>query len=303
MTGLSNTSKDKAGILTFAFGTEYQLQAYCQALTARKNLNMELTAVVEDGKAVDKRLERVANIVALKGTWDKFEYEQLALDLTPYDLTYKTDADLVFPRGSTLYHATHLPVTSGVACDVRGTVSDSTVYREVEADLGAPTIYSACFSFNKHMGKAQEFFETTKDLYRNWYRLSLWEKTEKPLPPTTDTVYSIAWMKVMGLARINGNEFVHAKPKINGWDDPQWTKTNVFMMDDGCRMYVDGIRLCKPFHYFDKTLITPEFIKRLEDVCAVRKEEPVPDRRQPEAKPGLRLSRLQASHSAGRRRA
>ena len=86
-----------SGVLTFAFGSEYQTQALCQALTLRKSLGMELTAVVGEHDTVDKRLEKVANIKALKGTFSRFEYEQHALDLTPYDITFKTDADLLFP--------------------------------------------------------------------------------------------------------------------------------------------------------------------------------------------------------------
>ena len=267
-------SEDTVGILTFAFGREYQLQAYCQTLTAKKNLgDMPVSVVVAAGEPVDPKLKSVANIIPLKGKWATFEYEQLALDLTPYDLTYKTDADVLYPRGATLYHGSNLAIASGVATDIRGLVSLSTAYRPLETSLGTPVIYSACFTFNKHSGKAQEFFAAVKDLYRDWYRLKLWDKTEKPLPPTTDTVYSLAWMKVFGLSRVDGNEFIHAKPEINGWTDGEWTKNNVFMLDDNGRMFLNGVRLCKPFHYYDKTLITSEFVERLENVCAVREEK------------------------------
>jgi hypothetical protein len=304
LTLLSTARSDKVGILTFAFGSEYQTQAYCQALTADKNLNMEVSVVVEDGKPVDKKLETVARIIPLKGKWDKFEYEQLALDLTPYDLTYKTDADLLFPRGSVLYHAKHLPVTSGVPTDIRGIAHRGNAYREVETSLGLPSIYSACFSFNKHSESTQNFFDEVKRLYRDWFRLKIWDLTETPLPPTTDTVYSLAWAKVFGLSRIDGNEFIHAKPLINGWTDNEWTKNIVFMIDDQCRMYVDGLRLSTPFHYYDKTLIkNPNFVEDLENVCPVREKEACSDEGRSESKSGLRISRLQTARSSSGRSA
>ena len=267
-------TSNEAGILTFAFGAEYQRQAYCQALTAKKFLGLPMSVVIPQDHATNlvmlKKLGEVANIIFIKGRWATFEYEQLALDLTPYELTYKTDADVLFPRGAGLYHQGSLPASSGVATDVRGFVNQTSPYRTVEASLGAPAIYSACFAFNKRSPKAQEFFATVKDLYRDWFRLKLWERTEVPLQPTTDTVYSIAWLKVFGLTRIDGNEFIHAKPEICGWTDAEWTKNNVLMVDDGGRMFLQGTRLTKPFHYYDKSLITDEFIGRLEDVCLVR---------------------------------
>jgi len=263
-------TEKKIGILTFAFGPSYQLQAYCQALTARFVLGLETTVVVGSGDEVDSRLSKVANVVSLSGAFSRFEYEKHALDVTPYDITFKTDADLLFPAGSYLYHADGLPATSGVACDVRGAVADTTFYRRVESNLGLPTIYSACFSFDKNHPKCTEYFDQIKRLFKEWYRLKVWATAGETLLPTTDSVYSLAWSKVFGTSRIEGNHFIHAKSKINDWTNDDWTTNSVLMLDRGCRMYMDGVRLTHPFHYYDKNLINQEFITRLENVCGVR---------------------------------
>lgn len=268
------------GILTFAVGLEYQKMAYCQALTAKKNLGLPMTVVIKEGEQVYEKLLDVATVLLTDLKPEAFQYESLALILTDYDITYKTDADVLFPRGSFLYHNPALPCTSGVACNVLGAVNDTVAYRPVESNLGLPTIYSACFSFDKRMPKATEFYKQVKELFEKWYSLKLWDNTERMLPPTTDSIYSLAWAKVFGMSRVDGNQFIHAKPILNDWVNPEWTRECAFMVDDQCRLFIDGVRLTKPFHYYDKSLITEEFIERLEDVCLVPEAEPAaPTRR------------------------
>jgi hypothetical protein len=272
-------NKPTSGILTFAFGLQYQKMAYCQALTARKVLGLTTTVVIHESHATSlkflEKLSAVANVVTIKSASDSFQYEAFAYEKSPYDITFKTDADVLFPLGCHLYHNQSLPCTSGVACDILGAVNDTVAYRAVESGLGLPTIYSACFSFDKHRPQAKEFYQEVYELFGKWYSLKLWNRTEKMLPPTTDSIYSLAWAKVFGLSRVDGNQFVHAKPLINAWSDPEWTRSMGFMVDDECRMFIEGVRITKPFHYYDKNLITDTFIERLEDVCAIREDEPV----------------------------
>lgn len=265
------------GILTFAVGEEYQKMAYCQALTAKRNLGMPMTVVVRDGDPVYQKLFDVSTVFIAPLKKDGFQNEALALALTSYDVTYKTDADMLFPMGSRLYHNQSLPCASGVACDILGAVNDTVAYRPVESNMGLPTIYSACFSFMKQNPQAKAFYQEVGEIFEKWYSLKVWD-TPVFLPPTTDSVYTLAWAKVFGLSRADGNQFVHAKPQVCGWTNPEWTRDCEFMIDDQCRMFIDGVRLTKPFHYFDKTLITDELIERLEDVCLVPKAEPVASR-------------------------
>lgn len=258
------------GILTFAFGIEYQKQAYCQALTAARSLQLPLTAIVDVLEYPP--LATVANVKVLEGRWAKFEYEQLALELTDYDVTFKTDADMLFPQGSMLYHPEHLPFSSGVATDIFDNVTASTAYRETAVAMGLPTVYSAVFSFDRRTEEAQQFFQHLRYVYKHWYGLQIWDylpPLEKKLPPTTDTAYSLAHLYVAGATCLDGNQFIHAKPYINSWKDDEWTSVKTFTVDTQNRMYLDGVRLSSPLHYYDKALITDAFIERLEHVCSL----------------------------------
>lgn len=269
------TAPPSQGILTFAFGLNYQKQAYLQALSAKKNLGLPTTVVVghKSDPTYFKKLEEVANVVEMRRDCNKFEYESHALRLTPYDITFKTDADVVFPAGSSLYHGS-VPAASGVACDILGAVSNSIAYRKIESSLGLPTIYSACFSFDKRTPEAKAFYEEVESIYQKWYRMRVWTTTEEKLPPTTDSIYSFAWAKVFGLVRVDGNEFLHAKPEITAmWTTSEWTQDFKVWVDDNCRIFLDGIRITKPFHYYDKSFASDELIKRFEDVCLVRETE------------------------------
>lgn len=256
------------GILTFAYGADYQKQAYCQALTARQSLGLPLTAVVDQLEYPP--LAEVANVVIDAQRYAKFEYEKNALALTPYRITFKTDADMLFPAGSSVYHAEGLPFSSGVATDVLNNVSHSTAYREVECGLGLPTVYSALFSFDREAPEAQEFFAHIGYMLKHWYTMRIWDHTDKRLPPTTDTLYSMAHLHTVGASRLDGNQFVHCKPFINRWTHEQWTNIKKLTIDNKCRMYLDGLRIGAPFHYFDKALIDDKFIERLNHVCSLQ---------------------------------
>jgi hypothetical protein len=221
-----------------------------------------MTVVVD--QLLYEPLAEACNVLILKNRWRKFEYEVLALDLTPYDITFKTDADMLFPRGCSLYHPPHLPFTSGVATDILGRVTNSTAFREVEIGAGLPTIYSACFSFYKRTKEAKAFFASLEYAFAHWYELRIWDYAERKLVPTTDTAYSIAHLDVVGPTRLDGNLFVHCKPYINAWTNEDWTKERKFNFDRALNMNIDGVKLIHPFHYFDKSLITDQLIARLE---------------------------------------
>lgn len=265
-TPTSGTDLSK-GILTFAFGKRYQVQAYCQALTA-KRMGLPMTVVVSHDEDVESKLKDVAEVVRIDGSWSKFEYEQFAYDLSPYDITFKTDADMLFPLDCSLYHSVGIGISSGVACSVDGRVSDSVQYRKSESQANIPTIYSALFSFERNSEQTREFFKFVKYLFHNWYRLKIWDVVEK-IPPTTDSVYSLAWTRVYGAVRIDGNKFIHAKPGINHWTTENWVEDHRFHVDPDGSMYFEGLKINLPFHYFDKSLITDKFINRIEDVCNI----------------------------------
>jgi hypothetical protein len=262
------------GILTYAFGVEYQEQALLLALSAIHSLGLPVTVVVDTLRILELSENPMINVVSLKGRWSKFEYETTALDITPYDITFKTDADMLFPRGCMLYHAPGLPFTSGVACDIFGTPSNSTAYRETEVSMGLPSVYSACFSFDKHQEESKQFFESLKRSFDHWYTQRVWDllpNAVQKLIPTTDTAYSIAHLEVVGAARIDGNRFIHCKPYINHWTHEQWTQSKTMVVSRDLDMFLDGVKLTQPFHYFDKELMKDESVtKRIRNVRSLQ---------------------------------
>lgn len=251
------------GVLAFAYGEEYQKMAYCMAVTAKKNLGLGSTVVVDELKFKD--LESVCSVVVGPKTAQKFEVEKYAFRYSPYDVTFKVDADVLFPRATELYHAPHLPVSSGVACDVFGAPTTCLDYRLRETLMGLPTIYSALFSFDKSPA-TEKFFDLLEYLWSNWYSLGIWNYCS-PMTPTTDTVYSLACFQCFGPSAIPGNHFIHMKPGINHWEADSWTQERRFTVDSSGRMFVDGVQLTKTFHYYDKSLIDGQFIRRITDVC------------------------------------
>lgn len=252
------------GGLTFAFGWQYQRMAYALALSLKKQ-GLPLTVVVPVTELDNVGgLERVAHVVPLAGEFNKFEYEIYAYKLSPYDLTIKFDADMLVPAETYLWQAIsrldHFELLSGNACDLLGTTNSATIYRRVEAEHDLPTVYSACFGFKK--GKlAQLFFEKVEEYFSKWYAMPLAEK----LPPTTDTIYSLAW-KVLELQHLaTGLPFVHMKPGIAGSSVPyNWTRHIPYVLDDRGRLRVNSHPIRLPFHYFDKEFMSDQMIARLE---------------------------------------
>lgn len=267
------TSPDSVGGITFAFGYQYQRMAYALALTL-KRYGIPLTVVVPDGDTegprVYEKLENEVNVVPLKGYFGKFEYEALAYDLSPYEVTLKFDADVIVPSDAYLLELVPLIETfglvSGAACDLTGTRNTATIYRRIESKFELPTVYSALFGFKK--GElAHSFFEKVKWLFATWYSLP---KFAQVMPPTTDSLYSIAWKAIAKGNPKEGLPFLHMKPGIAGSHVPyDWVNHVPYVLDDNGGLRVNSHRIRIPFHYFDKAFMSDAVLERLESyVCS-----------------------------------
>lgn len=261
-----------AGILTFATGANYQQQAFCLALTAKKVLGLPTTVAVDEIEYAP--LYVAANVVKLPRSYAGFQNEKLAYEVSPYDITYKMDADMLIPAGTEFYHPSHLHMASGVACSLNGEPNSSVAYRKVESALGLPTIYSALFSFDRS-AESEEFWERVKHAFQNWYSLKMFRLLRQAglpdtLPPTTDSVMSVAWYHLMGSNRVDGNRFIHMKPAFHGWNSDNWVSEKHFVFDSAGRVFVDGIRVSTAFHYYDKSLVTENLTRKVRNVCSVQ---------------------------------
>jgi hypothetical protein len=212
-------------------------------------------------------LDRCANVVRCEAR-SALEAEFRVWRLSPYEVTFKTDADMLFSRGNSLYHPRHVSATTGVACSERGVPSHSVQYRVSESALGFPTIYSALFSFD-NSGESQFFYEQCERILRQWHAMRMWKlRPDLKIKPTTDSIYSFAWATVWGQP-VSGNHFVHAKPGICQWDhrEDTWSAHRSLKYDEAGCLYLGPVRQRTPFHYYDKSIITSEFVEQVCHVC------------------------------------
>lgn len=255
------------GGLTFAFGWQYQRMAYALALTL-KRFGIPLTVVVpayDYDKELVAKLESVCHVLPLEGQFNRFEYEAQAYDLSPYDVTFKFDSDMIVPGESYLKDMENLVqnmgIVSGIACTLDGTPSRSNIYRKIETAMDVPIIYSALFGFKKCQA-ASNFFSEVKRLFSQWYALPL---LSADLPATTDTLYSVAWRTLKLPEPTYGLPFLHMKPGIAGSAIPyNWTRQIPYSLDAQGRLHVNSHQIRIPFHYFDKEFLSDSILERLE---------------------------------------
>lgn len=252
------------GVLTFAYGQEYQRMAYAQALTLKAK-GVPITVVVPNLEYTN--LADVANVIKMSRNMSKFEWESYACELSPYDVTIKTDADVLFPISfdiNAYFFITELTgLVSGTSCNLENELVECALYRARELELDWPSFYSAVFGFTKSKGDL--FFQQAKLLFSNWWKL---KRIVGDLPATTDSVFSYAYMYTQNTNRIvNGLRFIHAKQGVCGYAfNDKWSRDVPHHVDAKGNLFVNGRIITLPFHYFDKDFLSPAILKGLEDV-------------------------------------
>lgn len=252
------------GVLTFAYGYEYQRMAYAQALTLA-DLDTPLTVVVPYLEY--PKLAEVAVVIEFKEPMAKFEWEAYAYDLSPYDVTIKTDCDVIFPLGFDIQHyfdqVEKIGLVSGQSCDLESEAVDCSWYRKKELELGWPSFYVAIYGFTKD--RSLSFFEYAKNLFIIWWKL-------KPilgsLPPTTDSVFSLAYRDIVGTNQIeNGLNFIHAKQGVCGdMFLDNWSASVPHHISQEGTLYVNGHKVFLPFHYVDKDFLSKTIMSGIRNV-------------------------------------
>jgi hypothetical protein len=262
------------GILVFAIGAEYARFAYGLYLSAKAQ-DVEVAIAVDEGAKPylrDKGLTPIEVPVPNKLV-HPFWYEQFAYDLTPFDTTLKMDADCVLHAGVNMTHIfdrIRQGMCTGIPYDLQGDLRLETAYRQYEDSVGLPTVYSTMFGFNKN-NEAYLFYQHIKMFVRHWGSHYLPMTVGKQM--TTDTLYSMAWLACHSERSVLGGlPFHHVKSATMNWPNNQredWTQDTPHHLDDDGRLYINGIAVFAPCHYYDKNFMSTAMIARLERLCSL----------------------------------
>lgn len=245
----------KIGGLTFAFGASYQEMAFLQAQSFEQH-GLPFVIVVERGRASDGSLNwgllRNTQVIELTARiYSPFEFERYAYELSPFDVTLKTDADLILPPGwlGLPQWSLGMDLVSGIPVSIQGLPVPSSPYRREWSTHGLPEVHSAFFLFKKS-DRAAAFFRRVGERFDDFYSTSARELA----PPSTDLVYSLAWVDAAGLELGPGIPFLHMKYGTSGLDSyrDDWV-SHVNFMEDSTGMYINGTQLVHPIHYYDKS--------------------------------------------------
>lgn len=246
---------NSVGALTFAIGAKYQRMAAIQARSWER-LGIPMTVVI-DGNLIAELGRTHAQVVFLppnRSVEVPFGFEALAYELSPYDLTFKTDADLVMPpTWKVPSYISASDLFTGQPHTVYGQPVVSSPYRRNWLELGVPEVHSAFFAFRKSP-TAELFFDKVEEAFHNFYASPLARVDTRP---STDLVYSVAWPPVMGYSLGMTLPFVHMKPMTSGLNHSRedWTNEMSFLTS-GYGLYVQGIEIIYPFHYYDKAFVS-----------------------------------------------
>lgn len=230
----------KYGVLCFALGPIYEDCAYLLHQSCER-LGIPLTIVVS---ASSNRLDFLNPIRLPKEFKNPFEAECLAYEISPYELTLKVDADCLLLSAPYL---ADLPIYSGFPRTMSYQKTEDSPYRKVEATYGLPDIYSTALVFSKS-DEASRFFSLCKELFYTWYSLNI--VSHNKLPPTTDSVFSLAW-RLLDLANPKVFDFIHAKIGVS----LDHELNSSFILEHSGDLFVQGVKQTGLFHYQDKNFL------------------------------------------------
>ncbi len=246
----------KVGGLTFAFGELYQRMAFEQAKSFAVH-NLPFAVVLEKGysSAYDVPWGSLSNtqVIELNHKVGKaFEFERFAYEISPFETTLKTDADLVLPPGwgGLPSWASCLNLISGSPVSIQGLTIPSSPYRRAWSIHGLPEVHSAFFLFRKS-AQAKTFFDKVGERFDTFYSRSV-RDVEKA--SSTDLIYSLAWVDVMGVELGPSLPFLHMKFGTSGLNfyRDNWV-SHVNALKDAQGVYLNGVQLIHPVHYYDKS--------------------------------------------------
>lgn len=248
-----------AGVLTFVKGLDYVKHAMVLHLSCQR-LGVPVVVCVDRAEKNTLDFLEVSSIDVIKydanrlrNRTGKYSFESLAYELTPFDLTLKTDADVVFPPETDFDSIWEKIATQELLPGVPYTFDHNHIpwspYRETEDAYGWAQVYSTMFGFKKDSELAKKFYDNVAHSLMSFPTLE------------TDAAYSwsYSFVKQVSLnSRLNllpHIPFHHCKARTLGWPETRddWTNEVPVQISRSGSIYVAGHRVVLPMHYVDKS--------------------------------------------------
>lgn len=197
--------------------------------------------------------------------------------MTPYDETVILDTDMIFPNDVSHWWNSLCEQEVWATTQVktfRGETVTSDYYRKTFTANNLPNIYTAFFYFKKTALSA-ELFSMVEIIFQHWQRFFYkYLPGGKPDRLSGDVAYALA-MKLLGIehlcTKINVDSmptFVHMKSRAQNIQhmNEDWSKSLPTYYKSHEDFKIGSYQQILPFHYVDKSWMTPEKIKMMEEL-------------------------------------
>ena len=131
-------------------------------------------------------------------------------------------------------------------------------YRKMFDDNNLPDVYNGLMYF-RFTKTARVFFDTAKQIFKEWNTVVDQLKNYRDSVPTTDVVFALT-AQIIGqeLCTIPSADFInftHMKPAINGFNE-DLKFSEVFVTEhDGDMIRINNLNQYHPLHYYDKDFL------------------------------------------------
>ena len=261
--------KEQLGFLTVACNTEqvdYLRLAYLQAVNIKKTQKNNQYAVIVDHNTLlqinDDHKQIFDYIIeAPKHDFGPYGTEAFLFDLTPFKETIKVESDLLFTRSIdhwiNAFRLKDLVLSTGCK-NYQQELSKVRKYRKMFDDNNLPDVYNGLMYF-RFTKTARVFFDTAKQIFKEWNTVVDQLKNYRDSVPTTDVVFALT-AQIIGqeLCTIPSADFInftHMKPAINGFNE-DLKFSEVFVTEqDGDMIRINNLNQYHPLHYYDKDFL------------------------------------------------
>lgn len=264
----------------------YLDQAYALALSIRNTQTQVtgLTVMVDENtkKQITGKHQRVFDHIvdipwqddAQDAEW-KVNNKWKVYYATPYDETVLLDSDMVFPTDISHWWPILAQQEFWSATKTktfRGDTITSDFHRKVFTQNDLPMIHNAFMYFKKSY-MVSEIFKMAEIIFHNWQRFyHLYLPNNRPKFVSGDVVFALA-IKILGYEHLTTREnidslptFVHMRGELQGVNiTEEWSKSIPTYWGNNNNLIVGNFKQTYPFHYIDKSWLTPEIIETLEE--------------------------------------
>lgn len=266
------------GFVTFAQNTQkvdYLKLAYLQALNCKKLHPRFGYAVIVDyptSKVIEKKHEEVFDYIIYKpldlvhpmgNEWQVYYH-------TPFYETIKLESDLLFTRNIEhwidAFRQLNIVLSHGCK-NYQGNLATNRFYRKFIDENHLPDVYNGLMYFRKHQ-ETEIFFKTAQRIYQNWSTIK--DKLNYCFEelPSTDSLYALSALlygvEKCTLPHLDFINFVHMKPKIQGWnEEAPWHEVVMYEQDNDI-IRIHNLNQYYPVHYYSKNFPVDNLIKQYE---------------------------------------